>query len=91
MKFRQGISEERHSGSWVRRDLELEQGDIEAAALEMGLPFPTLNTLQRFNFARVLTAVMLYSAVLPEWPEAAEPLGIAKAELQQFISQHREA
>lgn len=86
MKFRQAITEERANGVWLKYHVELEEPDIEASAAEMGLRYDWLSVMQRFNFARLLCATLLYSAVVADHPLAEPELIEARTRFTEYRS-----
>ena len=84
MKFRQAITEERANGVWLKYHVELEEPDIESSAAEMGLIYAELSTLERFNFARLLCATLLYSAMVADHPLAEPELIEARSRFTEY-------
>jgi hypothetical protein len=78
MKYRQGVTEELPGGRWAKYDVELEEADIADSAREAGLEFDRFTLVQKFNFARLLCAVLLYGAFASDYPEAQGSLAEAR-------------
>lgn len=86
MKYRQGVTEELSGNRWAKYDVELEQADIEDSAREAGLDFNAFTLVQRFNFARLLCAVLLYGAFAGDHPDAKGMLAEARQRFNELVA-----
>lgn len=91
MKFRQGITVEQASSQWLKLTVEVEESDLEASSAEMSLVWSKMTTMQRFNFARYLTATLLYSSVVQDYPLAEPELIEARTRFKEYVTKLKDS
>jgi len=91
MKYRYGLTEELPNGKWIKTDLELEEPDILSACADAKVNYERLSVTQKFQFARCLCEVLLYTKIVEEYPHSQGRLDEAMGRFQAVKTKLSEA